>query len=117
MKKKLLGGEVACAVRYGELSSIAGFGCIPNVGEYEHWNVRQVVPVQIQDGKCFDLRDEKEMKLQKNCQIWPLVKGTVLHYPDGQDMLLTKMCSGAMGLIDVTNQPLPQTVTHRTVRL
>lgn len=114
--KVLLGGEVACAVRYGSLA-VVGVRCIPDVSEYEHWNIEQVVPVQIQDGKYFDLRNGKEMKLQKNCQIWPLLKGTVLHYPDGQDMLLTKMCSRAMGLIDVTNQPLPQTVTHRTVRL
>lgn len=116
MKKKALSDVLACVVIYG--NGFVDFNTIPQVGDFGHWNIKKVIPCQVlNDGAYVDLRTDKEVVPPDNSAIWPLLRGTVITYPDSSKFLLSReISSGNNLMIDITDQPTPTTTTSLFAR-
>lgn len=116
--------KLACVVVYGAVKSRwikklgLDFRAMPQVGDFNHWNVKKVVPCVVVNGECLDLRTGEPVTTPSNSTIWPLLHGTVITYPDGTKILLSRSCDCKQTLlIDVTDQPvLPITVTSMVAK-
>lgn len=109
-KRVLASNQLACVITYS--GGYVDFDTIPQVGNYNHWNVKKVIPCQVVEGRYVDLRTDKPVEPAANSTVWPLLVGTVITYPDGQKLLLSRSCDRHdLLLVDMTDQPLPPTVT------
>lgn len=64
----------------------------PQYNQYAHEDITRITPCIKQDnGKLIDLRTGEEFKpKQKNVSEWSVHPGTLLKYPDGTKLLLTR---------------------------
>lgn len=124
MKKNVLASnKLACVVTYGAMKSKwtdrmgVDFHTTPSVGEYEHWNVKKVIPCQVVRGKYIDLRTGDIVATPENSAVWPLLHGTVITYPDGKKLLLSRSYGqGKTLLIDVTGEKTSPMTTNLIVK-
>ena len=126
--KELPSVKLACVVTYGalmrtaaenEILGVLGLHEIPDVGEFGHWNIKKVHAVYKQGDKFLDIRTGKQVELGKNVLVWPIFTGTVLNYPDGKQLLLSRKFNKEQSilLLDVTGEKVPvATTTSLTVR-
>lgn len=81
----LASNEVVNLVFFGHIS---GFNSIPQVLDYGHRNIKEIVPCMVKDGKYFNLRTGQIVKKEGNVQEWPILTGAVLHYEGENTMFL-----------------------------
>jgi hypothetical protein len=119
--------KMACIITYGamrrnfadeEIFGVYDMHDIPYVGEFNHWNIRKVTPVYKNGEKFYDIRTGKPVLPKKNTKIWPLFTGTVLKYPNGQKMLLSRRFNAERSIVvlDITGEERPANTTTLTVR-
>ncbi len=88
MSGKVIENKVINLVSYGPTYST---NSIPNVGDYTHWNIKSIVPCEKNDkGEYINLRTGKKVKPEGNQAEWPLLVGSVLHYKDDYNFLLSR---------------------------
>ena len=126
--KELPNVKMACVVTYGalkrtvaenEILGVLGLHEIPDVGEFGHWNMKKVQPVEVsEDGNLKDIRTGKLISPEKNTQLWPLFTGTVLEYDDGKKLLLSRRFNKERSILvlDITGEKQPANTTTLTVR-
>lgn len=89
------GCEVVCVIKlHAGVSQIGG----PYIPNYNNPKIKKVIPCIKQDDKFFDLRTHKVVETNASSLVWPVIKGTVYQYPDGKQILLTKMIDGSLAL-------------------
>ena len=127
MVEVLSSKKLATVVTYGAVKNnleeevlfgVLDIRSIPDVGDFGHWNIKQVQPCMVgEDGKYRDIRTGKMVKLQKNNLVWPLFTGNVLVYPDGKSYLLSRRFhDNAVLQIDITGQERPANTRVLTVK-
>ena len=126
--KELSSSKLACVVTYGalkrtvaekEIIGVHGMHEIPDVGEFNHWNMKKVQPVEVsEDGNLKDIRTGKLISPEKNTQLWPLFTGTVLEYADGKKLLLSPRFNKERSILvlDITGEKHPANTTTLTVK-
>lgn len=123
-EKIMASNKLACVVVYGAVKSNwteklgLDFRAMPQVGDFKHWNVKKAIPCVVVNNEYLDLRTGEPVAKPANSTVWPLLIGTVITYPDGKRILLSRSCDRHdLLLIDVTDQPvLPPTVTSLAVK-
>ena len=125
--RELPSSKLACVITYGtlkrtvaenEILFVRGMHEIPYVGEFNHWNMKKVVPCVVENGKYVDSRTGEQFSIQGNSQVWPLLTGTVLCYPDGKQLLLSRRFNkeGSIVVLDITGTEHPVSTTSLTVK-
>lgn len=125
--RELTSNKLACVVTYGalkrtvaenEILGVHGMHEIPDVGEFNHWNMKKVVPCVVENGKYIDIRTGELVSVQGNSQVWPLLTGTVLCYPDGKQLLLSRRFNkeGSIMVLDITGTEHPVSTNSLTVK-
>ncbi len=86
MTQKVLSSDrVVNLVFFGHIS---GFNSIPQVLDYGHRNIKEIIPCRVENGKYFDLRTGMPVQKQGNVQEWPVLTGAVLQYEGENTMFL-----------------------------
>lgn len=125
--KELSSSKLACVITYGalkrtvaenEILGVHGIHEIPDVGEFNHWNMKKVVPCVVKNGKYVDIRTGEQVSVKGNSQVWPLLTGTVLCYPDGKRLLLSRRFNRERSImvLDITDTERPTSTTSLTVK-
>lgn len=125
--KELSSNKLACVVTYGalkktvaenEILGVLGIHEIPDVGDFAHWNLKKVIPCKVENGQYLDIRTGEQIPVHGNSQVWPLLTGTVLCYPDGKQLLLSRRFNkeGSIMVLDITGTERPTSATSLTVK-
>lgn len=125
--RELTSNKLACVITYGalkrtvaenEILGVHGMHEIPDVGEFNHWNMKRVVPCVVEDGRYVDIRTGELVSVKGNSQVWPLLTGTVLCYPDGKQLLLSRRFNkeGSIMVLDITGTEHPVSTNSLTVK-
>lgn len=125
--RELTSSKLACVITYGalkrtvlenEIIGVRGMHEIPDVGDFAHWNLKKVIPCKVENGQYLDIRTGEQVSVQGNSQVWPLLTGTVLCYPDGKQLLLSRRFNkeGSIMVLDITGTEHPVSTTSLTVK-
>lgn len=85
LKKVLNSNQVVNVVFFGHIS---GFNSIPQVLDYGHHNIKEIIPCTVKDGKYFNLRTGEPVQKKGNVTEWPVLTGAVLKYEGENTMFL-----------------------------
>lgn len=127
IKRELPSSKLACVITYGtlkrtvaenEILFVRGMHEIPDVGDFAHWNLKKVIPCKVENGQYLDIRTGELVSVKGNSQVWPLLTGTVLCYPDGKQLLLSRRFNkeGSIMVLDITDTEHPVSTTSLTVK-
>ncbi len=94
----------------------------PQIGEYSNPWVLKIQPcIKQKNGKYVDLRTGCEVKKSQSTLEWLNLSGTVFRYPDGHNVLISKMLDGSNNFIvkeivenDINNMMMPRKIFDRT---
>ena len=125
--RELPSSKLACVITYGalkrtvaenEILGVRGMHEIPDVGDFAHWNLKKVIPCKVENGQYLDIRTGEQVSVKGNSQVWPLLTGTVLCYPDGKQLLLSRRFNQERGImvLDITDTERPTSATSLTVK-
>ena len=81
----LASNQVVNLVFFGHIS---GFNSIPQVLDYEHKNIKEIIPCYVKNGQYFNLRTGQPVQKSGNVQEWPILTGAVLKYEGENNMFL-----------------------------
>ncbi len=103
VKKVLSSDKVVNLVFFGHIS---GFNSIPQVLDYGHRNIKEIVPCVVANGKYRDLRTGKVVEKTGNVAEWPILVGAALQY-EGENtfFLLSRQISGDRALMLIELMP------------
>lgn len=81
------------------------FNRYPQIGEYKNKTIQRAVPCVKRGGKFFDLRTGEKVEKNHFCVEWPLMRGCVLRYPDGVQLILSRHYrSGQILLMEISDE-------------
>ena len=111
-QKVLASNEVVNLVFFGHIS---GFNSIPQVLDYGHRNIKEIIPCRVENGKYFDLRTGKPVQKQGNVQEWPVLTGAVLQYEGENTMFLLsrRIDNRKLMLIEITSSEFHPETMHK----
>ena len=85
VQKVLDSNKVVNLVFFGPISE---FNSIPQVLDYGHRNITEVVPCRVVSGKYLELRTGQPVKKEGNVQEWPILTGAALQYEGENNLFL-----------------------------
>ncbi len=86
--KKMITGQVVTLVTLPEYLDVLQ---TPQIGDYCNPRIVKLTPCEKKDDKLFDIRTGKQVEKPKKYLEWVNLTGTVFKYPDGRNILLTKV--------------------------
>ena len=103
MKTILSTDKVVNLVFFGHIS---GFNSIPQVLDYGHKNIKEIIPCYVKNGQYFNLRTGQPVQKSGNVQEWPVLTGAVLKYEGEKNMfLLSRRIGGNRPLMLIEIMP------------
>ena len=85
VQKVLNSDKVVNLVFFGHIS---GFNSIPQVLDYGHKNIKEIIPCYVKNGQYFNLRTGQPVQKSGNVQEWPILTGAALQYEGENTMFL-----------------------------
>ena len=73
---------------------LARFSVLPSVFEYKNSSIRKIFPCVKKGEDFFDIRTGQRIEKTDLCMVWPLLFGSVMHYEDGLQLILSRRGDG-----------------------
>lgn len=105
--KKIITGKAVTLVTLPEYLDVLQ---TPQIGDYSNPRIVKLTPCEKKNDKLFDLRTGRQVEKPKRYLEWVNLSGTVFKYPDGRNILLTKVfATNTLMCVDVASSEIRET--------